>query len=86
VLSTTIAFATAFEASIWSRDVELVRLFDREGAPLDDETRADLACLASDLGVENVRDYLAGDRPGTCQKNAALQRVEARRAPEWAAR
>jgi hypothetical protein len=86
VLSGSVAFATAFEASIWPRDVELVKLFDREGAPLDEQTRAELACLASDLEAEVVLEYLAGDGPVDCEKNAALQRVEARRAPEQAAR
>jgi hypothetical protein len=78
VISSSIPFATAFEAAIWSRSVELVALFDREGAPLDEQTRAGLACLAGDVKAEDIRSYLVKDHPVTCQQDAALKRIEAR--------
>src|SRR5687767_12428337 len=46
VISSSVPIATAFEGAVMARQVLLVELFDREGAPIDEATRAELACLA----------------------------------------
>jgi hypothetical protein len=76
-ISSSIPLATTVEAALWSRSPELVRLLDERGA-LAGSTRRELACLAADLDLPEVVDYLdtAGDRE--CEPGAALARIVAR--------
>ena len=78
VISSAIARATTVEAAMWSRQLEMVQLLDREGAiPSGPERRA-LTCLAADLQIEEIVEYLAPDEIGDCESGVAIGRVAAR--------
>jgi hypothetical protein len=78
VISSSVPLASAIEAAVWSRQVELLELFDREGAAIDERSRAELACLAADISADDLWEYLTMDRAVTCEKDAALKRIQAR--------
>jgi hypothetical protein len=77
ILSSAVRRATTLEAAMWSRQIEMIELLDRTGAIPDADRRA-LACLAADLGVEDVVEYLAPSGTSFCVDGAALERVLAR--------
>jgi hypothetical protein len=77
VISSAILRATTIEAAMWSRQVEMIKLLDREGLIRDDE-RAALACLAVDLRIDDVIEYLAPEGSSGCEPGQALARVTAR--------
>lgn len=79
-ISSAVRRATALEASMWSRQIELVRLLDQL-APFNEKERAALACLAADLKIDEVVEYLAPDGIGHCESGNALERVLARSRP-----
>jgi len=76
-ISSAVRRATTLEASIWSRQLELVRLLDRAAA-FDLAERAALACLATDLVIEDIVEYLTAGADATCETGQALERVMAR--------
>jgi hypothetical protein len=73
VISSAILRATTLEAAMWSRQREMVELMDREGA-IGQSDRERLACLAADLKIDDIVEYLA---PGGahCDPGKALARV-----------
>jgi hypothetical protein len=76
IISSKIRYATTPEAALWSRHIEMIRVLDREGAIVDADQRRELACLALDLDLPDVANYLA---PGqACVQGAALERIIAR--------
>jgi len=77
VISSAVLRVTTLEAAMWSRQVELVKLIDGQNA-IDRDERAALACLAVDLGVDDVAEYLAPDGTRHCEPGQALERVIAR--------
>jgi hypothetical protein len=83
IISSKIRNATTLEAALWSRHIEMIRVLDREGAIVDADQRRELACLALDLELPEVADYLAPER--ACVPGAALERIIARSRPEVAA-
>ena len=69
---------TALEAAVFSRRVQNVQLLDARGAIVDAATRHFLACLAVDLEVEDIVEYLSpGDAP-RCDPGAARTQVRTR--------
>lgn len=82
VISSAVRRATTVEAAMWSRQLALVKLLDREGALPEGAERHDLACLAADLGLPEVAAYLAGDGAARCESGRALARVLARTSAE----
>jgi hypothetical protein len=78
ILSSAIRRATTVEAAMWSRQVEMIKLLEREGAIEGREERADLACLAADLKIDDVVEHLAPDGVSGCEPGQALARVTAR--------
>ena len=76
ILSSDVQQATALEAAVWSRSVELVRLLDDAGAIPAGERRR-LACLARDLEVEDLIEYLDED-DAACTPGAVADEVMAR--------
>ena len=78
ILSSVIRRATTLEAALWSRQLELIQLLDREGALADPHDRASLACLAMDLELDDVAEYLTGRDVSSCEPGRALDRVIAR--------
>jgi len=77
IISSAVRRVTTLEAAVWSRQLELVQLLHRQAA-LDRGERAALACLAVDLEVDDVVEYLAPDGTGHCEPGRALQLVLAR--------
>lgn len=77
IISSAVRRATTLEAAMWSRQLELVQLLDRQEA-FDEGERAALACLAADLKIDDVVEYLAPDGTGHCEPGKALERVIAR--------
>lgn len=78
IISSAVLRATTLEAAMWSRQVELVELLDREGAIVGAAQRHALACLAADLKVDDIVDYLAPDSISDCAPGKAFDRVAAR--------
>jgi len=79
VISSAVLRATPTEAAMWSRRLPIVRLFDRAGA-IDTARRRELACLAADLDLEDVVEYLSQAGPPRCAPHEARDRVLARSA------
>ena len=57
-ISSSVVAATTLEAAMWSRQLEMIRLLDRQGVIVGDDQRLFLACLASDLGSQEIARYL----------------------------
>ena len=77
VISSAVLRVTTLEAAMWSRQLELVQLLDDQGT-ITDEDRAALACLAADLKVDDVAEYLAPEGTGHCVPAQTLERIIAR--------
>ena len=78
IISSAIARATTLEAAMWSRQLEMIQVLDREGAIATEPERGALACLAADLRIEDVVEYLAPEGVGDCDPGQAMERVTAR--------
>ena len=76
IISSAIPRANTLEASMWSRQLELVQLLD-QAVVFDARERAELACLAADLEIDDVVEYLAPDGIEYCEPGEALKRVAA---------
>jgi hypothetical protein len=72
VISSSVLRASAVEAAVWSRQVELVKLLDRWGA-FEGDGRSRIGCLARDLQAEDIAAYLGAS--DACPPNAALEAV-----------
>ncbi len=70
MISSSVREVTALEAAVWSRRVELMRLFADRGL-IPPHQRTHLACLATDLGVDDIVTYLSPDDPPECQRGEA---------------
>jgi hypothetical protein len=78
ILSSAILRATTVEAAMWSRQLELIKLLEREGAIDGGVEREALACLAADLEIDDVVAHLAPQGVSGCAPGQALARVVAR--------
>lgn len=77
-ISSSVQHATLLEAAMWSRRVQMFVMLDRAGLLVNDATRRELICLAEDLSLPDVVEYLGrGDAPA-CEPEQALKRVQAR--------
>jgi hypothetical protein len=77
VISSSVTRVTALEASIWGREIELVKLLDREGA-IDATQRTYLACLSRGLQADAITEYLAPNGTDGCNADEMLARIQAR--------
>lgn len=77
-ISSTVQHATMAEAAMWSRRVQMFVMLDRAGVLASDATRRELVCLAVDLSLPDVAEYLAGEGPPACEPQQALNRVLAK--------
>ena len=82
IISSTVTRATALEAAIWGGRQPLIELLDRRGFIRDAETRRHLACLAGDIGSQEVVAYLFPDGAPSCESGAAFAAVQARSQPQ----
>ena len=79
VISSSVLHATTAEAAVWSRQLELVQVLDARGAITPAERPA-LACLAADLRIEDVVEYLAPGGVQGCVPGKAVEAMQARSA------
>jgi hypothetical protein len=82
IISSSVTRVTALEAAVWSRRAQQMELLDREGAIKDADTRRYLACLAADLRVDEIVEYLSPAAPPECLPGETLKGVQARSAPQ----
>ena len=75
IISSSVKQATALEAAIWSRRLELLELLDRRGAIVDMQSRRHLACLASDLSALDIAEYLSRHTSPDCVRGHELDLV-----------
>jgi hypothetical protein len=80
IISSTVTRPTGLEAALWGGR-SLVELLDRRGFIRDDGTRHHLACLARDIGDEEVAAYLSGGVTPTCEAGAAFASLTNRSRP-----
>ena len=80
LISPDIIKVTTMEAAMWSRELGMIRLLDGEGAIVDPDQRRDLACLAFDLDLPDVKEYLG--HAATCVRGLTLKRLAARSSSE----
>ncbi|HEY6361801.1 MAG TPA: hypothetical protein VIX63_11890 [Vicinamibacterales bacterium] len=81
IISSAVRRATTVEAAMWSRQLGLIQLLDRQGAIVGADRRRALACLAVDLRVEDAADYLAPEGTAFCEPGKAFEAVLARTSP-----
>jgi hypothetical protein len=81
IISSTVTRVTALEAAVWSRHREMLELLDRRGAIVGAETRRHLLCLAADVGVPEIVDYLSPGRAPDCPRGRAVAIVVERSKP-----
>jgi hypothetical protein len=77
VISSAIPRISALEAAVWSRQVELVHMLDDEGAIPGDERRR-LACLAADLQIGDIVEYLSPKAAPPCVAGQVEQEIRGR--------
>ena len=77
IISSAVRHATTLEAAMWSRQLELIELLEREGA-LTAADRRPLACLAGDLGLEDVAEHLGDEGAAPCVDGEGMDAVLAR--------
>ena len=80
VISPAVVRAMPVEAAMWSRQLLMVQLLDGEGAIGDSSEREEFACLAADLALEDIVEYLSPSGPPPCAPQQARDRVLARSA------
>jgi hypothetical protein len=76
IISSSITRATALEAAIWGRRVEMIRMLDRLG--VIGPARAHMACLARDIRAADIAEYLGAESPDACEDGAAARLVRDR--------
>ena len=72
IISSAVPYATALEAAVWSRRVQLVQLLNDRGM-LPPAERDRLTCLARELHSSDIEDYLAGGRQVACNESVVAQ-------------
>ena len=77
-ISSAIRRVTGLEAAVWHRSAQLIQLLDRTGAIGTGDTRRRLTCLAVDLRVEEIVEYLSPDGASWCVPGQVVAEIEAR--------
>jgi hypothetical protein len=80
LISADIIKVTTLEAAMWSRELGMIQLLDGEGGIVDPDQRRDLACLAFDLDLPQVKTYLGPDT--ACVRGMTLKRLAERSSSE----
>jgi hypothetical protein len=78
VISSIVLRATPAEAAMWSRQLPMVQLLDREGVLGDASRRHEMTCLAADLDLQDIVAYLSPGGPPECVRGQAMDAVRAR--------
>lgn len=82
IIAPTVRLVTAFEAAVWSGQLDILRLLDRESALPDAVARRSLACLSLDLDQPNLAASLAPASLTACEPGRSLALLTAR-TPSW---
>jgi hypothetical protein len=77
-ISSVVLKATTIEAAMWSRQLLMIQLLDREGAIADAAHRREMTCLAADLDSGDIVEYLSPGGPPECTRGEVFNRVLAR--------
>jgi hypothetical protein len=77
-ISSAIHRVTGLEAAVWHRSAQLMQLLDRTGAIGDGETRRRLTCLAADLRVDEIVEYLSPNGASWCVPGQMVAEIEKR--------
>jgi hypothetical protein len=77
-ISSIVLRATPLEAAVWSRQLLMIQLLDRAGAIQDAAHRRAIACLAMDLEMGDIVEYLSPGGTPECVPREAYDRVLAR--------
>ena len=80
IISSTVTRPTGLEAALWGGR-QLIELLDRRGLIQNAETRQHLACLAKDIGNEDLVAYLSPGGAPPCEYGAAFASLKARSLP-----
>lgn len=80
IISSTVTRPTGLEAAVFTGS-GLMELLDRRGYIRDGGTRQHLACLAKDVGKQEVVEYLSPGRAPPCEPGVALAQVKDRSRP-----
>ena len=80
IISPSVRKATALEAAMWARTLPMVRLLDDQGFIANPGDRHDLMCLARDLELPDIAEYLSVAGEAACVTGEAYARVVARTA------
>jgi hypothetical protein len=78
VISSTVRRVTGLEAAVWSRKAQIVELFDRQGRIPAGEPWRRVYCLASDLPVDEILEYLRKKGTAECVAGETVESVLAR--------
>ena len=78
IISSTVTRVTGLEAAVWSRKAQLIDVLNRYGALADPEDFRHAFCLARDVGVDEIVNYLAKSGTPACENGAVLAAVQAR--------
>jgi hypothetical protein len=79
VISSAVTRVTAPEAAVWSHKAQVMDLLERQGVLSRPDVRQHVLCLARDLQVGEIVDYLEGKGPAApCVPGEALASVRAR--------
>jgi len=81
-ISSAVQHASMLEAAMWSRRIQMFVMLDRAGVLANDETRHELVCLAEDLSLPDVAEYLSREDAPACEPQQALNRLFARTSEE----
>lgn len=81
IISSSVLKATALEAAVWSRQGELIQLLDARGAVPHGDERRHLTCLASDLRIDEIVEFLSPDGPPACEPEQAMESIQLRSRP-----
>jgi hypothetical protein len=77
IISSALTQVSALEAAVATRRIELVQMIDRLGALREPQMRQHLACLAGDLGIDDIVEYFAADA-SPCRRGATIDAMRAR--------
>ena len=80
IISSTVTRPTGLEAALWGGR-QLIELLDRRGFIRSADTRQHLACLAKDIGYEDLVSYLSPGGAPPCEYGAAFASLKARSLP-----
>ena len=78
IISPQVTRASAVEAAIWSREVDVVRFLVERGALSAPAARRRMACLGAELGTKDIVEYLDPAHGAGCDGGSVADEIAAR--------